>query len=280
MCEVRNVSEKLDRKQLQKPDEFQATAARIMDQLVAKRQLLAVLGGAFVVLVLVFWGATTYMSSREASAGAALSEALELDSRGIAGEPGLAPGAETFPNKDDRTKAVQAALEKVRGDYSSSEAARTAGAQLGFLKLKSGDSVGAATLLSEYVEKGHKGDPLRAIAIEALGAAYENQGKLDDAKAAYAKLGEAGAQARADYQQARILLVQGKPEAKAALEKVAKDYPKDGVAMDAQRRLELASLPPPPPPGSVQDAPADAPPPEEKPAPKGKAAPVKGKKKG
>ncbi len=279
MCEVRNVSEKLDRKELQKPDEFQATAGKIMAQLVARRQLVAVLGGALLALVLVFWGVSTYLESREASAGAALSEALELESRGIAGEPGAAPGAETFPTKDDRTKAVQTALEKIRGEYPSSEAARTASAQLGFLKLKNGDAAGAATVLSGYIEKGHKTDPLRAIALEALGAAYENQGKLDEAKAAYASLGEAGAQARADFQVARILLVQGKPEAKAALEKVAKDYPKDGVAMDAQRRLELASLPPPPPPGSVQEAPAAAPAEEKAPA-KGKPAPGKGKKKG
>ena len=278
MCEVRNVSEKLDRKELQKPDEFQATAGKIMTQLVAKRQLLAVIGGAFVLLVVVFWGVSTYLQSREASAGAALSEALELASRAVAGEPGAAPGAETFPTKDDRTKAVQAALEKVRSEYPPSEAARTASAQLGFLKLKNGDAAGAATALAEYIEKGHKTDPLRSIVLEALGAAYENQGKLDEAKATYAKLAEAGAPARADYQQARILLVQGKPEAKAALEKVAKDYPKDGVAMDAQRRLELASLPPPPPPGAVQDEPAPA---EVKAAPaKGKPAPGKGKKKG
>lgn len=275
------MSEKLDRKALQKPDEFQATAGKIMEQLVAKRQLVAVIGGALVALVLVFWGVSSYMESREASAGAALSEALELDSRGIAGEPGAAPGAETFPTKDERTKAVQGALEKVRSQFASSEAARTAGAQLGFLKLKNGDAAGAATLLAEYIEKGNKSDPLRSIVLEALGAAYENQGKLDEAKAAYAKLGEAGAQARADFQQARILLVQGKPEAKAALEKVAKDYPKDGVAMDAQRRLELASLPPPPPPGAAQEAAPAAPPAEEKAAPaKGKAAPGKGKKKG
>ena len=36
MCEVRNVSEKLDRKELQKPDEFQATAGKIMTQLVVQ----------------------------------------------------------------------------------------------------------------------------------------------------------------------------------------------------------------------------------------------------
>ena len=278
------MSEKLDRKELKQPDEFQVVAGKAMEYLIAHRQVLTVIGGAFVALVLIAWGASAYMDSREAKAGAELSEALELQARPIAGDPGVAPGAETFPTKDDRTKAVQAALEKVRADYGSAQAGHTAGAQLGFLKLKAGDAAGATTLLNEYLEQGRKDDPLRAVALEALGVALENQGKLDEAKAAYAKLADAGAPERAAFQQARILLAQGKPEAKAELEKVAKDYPKDGVAMDAQRRLELASLPPPPPPGSA----APVAPPAEDPAPvkgklapaKGKAAPAKGKAKG
>jgi hypothetical protein len=266
------VSQKTDRKELRQPDEFQVVAGKAMEWMIARRQLLLGVGGAVVVLSLAGWGASAYAESREEKAGAELSDALELQGRPIAGEPS-APGSETFATKDERTKAVQSALEKVRADYSSAEAARTAGAELGFLKLRNGDSAGAAPLLAEYVDKGQKDDPLRAVAIEALGAAQENQGKLDEAKATYARLAEVGAPERAAYEQARILLVQGKPEAKAELEKVAKEYAKDTVATQAQRQLELASLPPAPPPGATQPAA-----PEEKAAPaKGKPAPAKGK---
>ena len=45
-------------------------------------------------------------------------------------------------------------------------------------------------------------------------------------------------------QQARIALVEGKPDARQQLEQVAKDYPKDSVGMEANMRLEVASLPP------------------------------------
>ena len=273
---------KLDRKELRQPDEFQVVAAKAMEYLVARRQLLVGAGIAFVALVVIVWGATAYMDSREAKAGAQLSEALEMQARPIAGDPGLLPGAEAFPSKDDRTKAVQTALEKVRSEFGSSQAGRTAGAQLGFLKLKAGDAAGATTLLSDYVEQGRKDDPLRAVALEALGVAQENQGKLDEAKATYARLAEAGAPERAAFQQARIQLVQGKPEAKAELEKVAKEYPKDAVAMDAQRRLELASLPPPPPPGAAVPVAPPAPEPaalKGKTPPPAKAAPAKGKAK-
>jgi len=72
---------------------------------------------------------------------------------------------------------------------------------------------------------------------------------------------------RAAFQEARIALVAGKPEAKQQLEQVARDYPKEPVAMEANMRLELASLPPP---GAPQaQAPQTA-----KPA----GAPAKGKK--
>jgi tetratricopeptide (TPR) repeat protein len=97
---------------------------------------------------------------------------------------------------------------------------------------------------------------MRAMAAEALGYAFEAQGKLDEAKAAFAKLADEGAPQRAAFQQARLALVQGKPEARQALEQVAKDYPKDPVAMEAQQRVELSGLPPPPPPGTAAAEPA------------------------
>ena len=275
-AEVCKVSEKLDRKELRQPDEFQVVAGKAMEYLVSRRQLLIGALAVVVAAALIGWGVTAYMGSRESKAGVGLSEALELQARPIAGDPGLAPGAETFPSKDERTKAVQAALEKVRSDYSSSQAARTAGAELGFLRLKAGDAAGASQLLSAYVEQGRKDDPLRAVALEALGVALENQGKLDEAKAVYGKLAEAGAPERGAFQQARVLLAQGKSEALADLEKVAKDYPKDSVATDAQRRLELASLPPAPPAGSSPAALPQAPQAPQAPT-KAKPALVKGK---
>ena len=42
--------------------------------------------------------------------------------------------------------------------------------------------------------------------------------------------------------------MQGKPDARQQLERVAKDHPKEAdVVRDANERLELASLPPSPP---------------------------------
>ena len=68
-----------------------------------------------------------------------------------------------------------------------------------------------------------------------------------------------GLPARADYQAARLALVEGKPDAKQQLERVAKEYPKElEVVREANVRVELASLPPVNP-GQASQAPAKAP---------------------
>ena len=79
--------------------------------------------------------------------------------------------------------------------------------------------------------------------------------------------------ARADYQEARLALLAGKPDAKAQLEKLAKDYPKEAdLVREANLRLELAALPP------ASAAPAPAPAAPEKPAPEKNAPPAKQQK--
>jgi hypothetical protein len=238
------VAEKVDRKQLKKPDEFQLIAGKAMEWLRTHQKKVIAVGGTIVVAVLLAWGLTLLRSSREAKAGAALAEALELESRPLAGEAPAQPGVETFPSKEERDKAVLAALEKVRAEHRGTTAALTAQAEIGFRKLKAGDAAGAQKDLEEFLKAAAKEHPLRIFAQESLGYALEKQNKLDEARAAFEKLREMGAPERADLHAARLALLQGKPDAKAQLEKVAKDYPKDPVAQEANLRLELAALPP------------------------------------
>ncbi len=266
------VSTKAERKELRQPDEFQVQASRVMQWMIDRRALLIGVGAVVVIAVVGVWAAGEYQNAQEEKAGAALSSALALVARPVMGEgASMAPGAETFATDEAKTTALQTAFEKVRADFPGRHAAWTAGAQLGFLKLKHGDAAGATTLLNEYIATAGKDDVLRAAALAALGAALENQGKLEEAAQAYARLTEAGAPADAAYQAARIALLEKKPDAKEQLEKVAKDYAKDPAAADARRTLELAALPPPPAAGAVAPA-ADV---TAKPA--AALAPVKGK---
>lgn len=282
------MTQKADRKELRQPDEFQVVAGRAMEWVAKNQQKLVIAIAAVAAVVLLAWGASAYKASREASAGAALSEALELNSRPIAGEAqAAAPAAETFPSKDERQKAVVAALEKVRSEHGGTLAAQTAQAQLGFQKVKTGDYAGAQKELQDFIDHADSKHPLRAFALESLGYAYEGQKQLDQARQTFARLADAGAPERAAYQSARLALAEGKPEAKQQLEQVAKDYPKDPVATAANERLELASLPaaqpgaptPAPAPEAASPAPVKpAPKPVAKPAPKPAAKPAPKKK--
>jgi tetratricopeptide (TPR) repeat protein len=280
------LTQKTDRKELRKPDEFQVVAGHAMDWVAAHQRTIAIGIAAVAAVVLLAWGASSYRSSREDKAGAQLSEALDLASRPIAGEGPANPGTETFASKDEREKAVLAALEKVRTEHGGTLAAQTAQAELGFQKVKAGDDAGGQKDLQEFIDKSDAKHPLRAFALESLGYAYEGQKQLDAARAAFAKLAEAGAPDRAAFQSARLSLEEGKPDAKQQLEQVAKDYPKDPVAAAANERLELASLPkaepgqptasatpvadPLPAKGAKKPAPKVAARPAQKPAPKKK----------
>lgn len=244
------MAEKIDRKQLKRPDEFQAKAGQAMGWMVVHQRPIIFGGAALVIAIVVVWGFVAWRSSRESKAGIALAEALELQSRPIAGEAAAQPGAETFPSKEERDKAVLAALEKVRSENGNTAAATTAEAEAGFHKLKAGDAAGAQKDLEDFLRSASKDHPLRAFATESLGYALEAQNKIDEAHAAFEKLREVGMPERADFQAARLDLLQGKPSAKSELEKVAKDYPKDPVSMEANQRLELAALPSGPPAGT------------------------------
>ncbi len=260
----RALSEKIDRKQLKQPDEFQQVAGKGMEWVAVHQTQVILAVAAVAVAAALGWGLSLYRASREAKAGGDLSQALELESRPIAAE--AQPGQDSFPSKEERSKAALAALDKVRAENKGTTAAQTALAELGFLKLKSGDAAGAQKDLADFLSGAGKDHPLRSFAQESLGYAYEAQGKLDDAKGAFEKLRELDLPARADFQAARLALVQGKPEAKQQLEKIAKDYPKETeVVREANARLELASLPPMP---SAAPAPAPG-------AAAGKPAPAK-----
>jgi len=230
-----------DLKQLRRPDEFQLVAGKVMEWLLARQRPILIGLGAAAGVAVIAWGAAAWRSHREAKAGEALSAALQVAARPIAGEAGQ-PGAETFPSKAERAKAAIASFEKVRAGHSGSMAAQTALFQIGLVKQQSGDAAGAVPHLEEFLKGAGKDNPVRATALEALGYAHEKAGKLDAARAAYGQIKDAGSPARAAYQLARLALAEKRPEAKDLLAAVAKEFPKEPVAMEANLLLEVAPL--------------------------------------
>jgi hypothetical protein len=238
------LAHKQDRKELKKPDEFQVVAGKTMEWLVVHRG--PVLGTVVAIALLAAgaWAYTAWSNSRESKAGATLAQALEIEQRPIAAEGNPQAGEKTFPSRDERNKAVLDALEQVRKEYPRTKAGETALSQIGFHKLRVGDAAGAQAALEEFLKSAANRHPLRPFATESLGYAYEAQGKLDEAKKAFARLAEADLPQRAAFHEARLALLENKPDARQRLEKVAKEYPKDPVALEANQRLEIASLPP------------------------------------
>ncbi|HET9754792.1 MAG TPA: hypothetical protein VFP52_17600 [Myxococcales bacterium] len=261
------MAEKIDRKQLKKPDEFQVIAGKAMGWVAAHQRTVLTGVGVAVAAALIAWGIGSWRSSREANAGTELAKALELESRPVGAA--AQGGQEGFATKEERDKAVLAALTRVRADYGGTTAALTALAEEGFQKLKQGDAAGAQKDLQDFLAGAGRGHPLQPFAQEALGYAFEAQKKFDDARAAFGKLRDLGLPARADFQDARLALAEGKPDARQQLEKVVQQYPKEmDVVRAANERLELASLPPVTP-GEAAPAPEQKPQPETR-KPQGK----------
>ena len=267
-----------DLKELRQPDEFQLVGGRALQWILAHQQKIAMAAAGIVLVALAAWGAAVYKSHRETKAGESLAEALRIEARPIAGQGLVQPGDETFPNRAERNKAAIAAFEKVRGEHGGSLAAQTATLQLALLKHQSGDGAGAIPLFEQFLKDAGNSHPMRPTALEGLGYAQEAAGKLPEARETFARLKDAGAESRGAYQLARLALVEGKPDAKAQLEAVARDHAKDPVAMEANMRLEVASLPPAPAsqPAKLEETPAEAPKKAPK-APRAPKAPVKKK---
>jgi len=63
------VADKIDRKQLKRPDEFQLLAGRAMGWMVGHKRLVLGASGAILAALLIAWGLATWRTSREAKAG-------------------------------------------------------------------------------------------------------------------------------------------------------------------------------------------------------------------
>ncbi len=238
-------------KELRKPDEFIVLAARAGAWV--EKNWKAVAGGiaAVVALVAIFGGLRSMQSAKEEKSSAALGGALEIAGRPVveSKDEKKDETKEYFPSDEAKRAAVFEAFEKVRKDFAGSAAALTATLKLAEAKAAAKDGAAAVALFSEYLSQAPSNSPLLPFALEGLGYAYEAQGKLDEAQAAFDRLGsEAGDPGRAAYHRARLLQVRGKlADARAAFEQVGKDYEKDEIGGEAWTRAELLAAPEPSP---------------------------------
>jgi tetratricopeptide (TPR) repeat protein len=225
------VAKKLNRKELKQPDQFIGFWARVSASIAtfARTQKRALVIGATAVATVIAGSiAMTQISDRRAIHA---SEALET-ARKIATADLVVPGT---PAKDDgvphfgtEKERLEAALRSLDGYFTSSRGPLATEAQLvrAGLLFDLGRTEEAATTYEKLLN-GKLDKRLTFLAREGLGYAYEQLGKIDQAKATFAKLGEGEVEGfykdRALYHQGRLAERGGNPAEAARLYKEVLD---------------------------------------------------------
>jgi hypothetical protein len=267
------VARKIERKELKKPDEFVDFGSRVLNWIADHRGALGISLAA--VLVLVFGVMLVVHLRRSANVE---------DWRGLMGAvPVRAMSKDDNASPMDLIGKQEPAIwvddQKMLGvaDAADSDAARRlADLAVAGSALAKGDAAAAEQRYRAYLAGNPSPtSPGRLIAQEGLGYALERAGKLDEAKQAFAALGDLsdGAyKALALYHQGRLAAQQGRDEdaRKLLLEAKAITDPRPAdIAPQIEswlRALELKTLPPPPPP-FVAPPPEPVPPPVVAPPP-------------
>jgi tetratricopeptide (TPR) repeat protein len=260
-------AEKLTRKELKAPDEFQKIGAQAVPFLVL-HQRNVVLGITGLVVVGGVVAMANYFGDRKEQAakqdlGAALKTVEREVKAGDTTEP--VPGQDApYKSETEKVQAEIKALNDFRTNHAGTRAAANAGLALGDAYLKAGQGAEALAAFDDYLKNGDSTDPLRPAALEGKGYAYEAQKDYPKALDAFDQLAR---ETKTDfmkgmglYHRGRILLAQGKTDDGAkALVEVPSLAPNSAAARLAQERISTLAaqgvhIPAPPPVIAVPDA--------------------------
>ncbi len=172
------VAAKMDKRDLEQPDMFQETFAKVLDYAREHRQKLYVAAGVLVLVFVLGAGYWFYSASYEKDAGKlyfdARLKAMKADPMGI----GIAI-TETMKTYAD-------VVEK----YPSSDAAQAARYELGGLYFDAGDYDRSIQVYTAFIDKASKKDLRTLYARIGIGYAYEAKKEYDKALDAFNKVVE------------------------------------------------------------------------------------------
>ena len=239
-------------------DEFQAKGFELVEWIQERQSLVLALIGLILASGLGYGLYTVVQRSRNTSASVALAGALDVVNADItdAAPTGDVP---TFKTTEERAKVSKERLEVVKSEHSGTGAAAIAQLYLGHIALSQGDHAAAAQAYQGFLEDTSASDPLRFAGLSGLAMALDGKG---DRKGAIARLDElVNLPDQIDEDAAllelgRLYALEGNPTAaRAALERLGKDFPESSLKSRAEQRL--AALGP---------APLEKPAPSDKPA--------------
>jgi tetratricopeptide (TPR) repeat protein len=263
-----NVAEKMKRKELRAPDALQRVGLEARHWMEGRERLivgsivgaLAIIGGLLLAQFL--------LERRERVAEKQLGAALIPVTRPVS-EPGQNPPADVpesdkpFATQKEKDEAIVASLTRFREEHRGTRSAITAALPLAHSLSRLGRIDEALKAYDEFLKGASADDPLRAVALEGQGYAYEAKGQLDEALKAYDELARLQNTEFLDgmglFHRARILILQGKKdEAANALSQIPGAFPDSAAARMATERMNLLAsqgvkVPPPASP-AAQDA--------------------------
>lgn len=244
--------ERLDRKELKQPDQFQESvdqgATWIHDHL---RTILLVAGG--IVLAVALWAAyRAWDRGRELEAGGALAEALELVEAPIVEDAATAKPDDaddpTFADEAARTAALKARLEAVQERFGSADAAVVASVYLGRLAADGGDLATARTHWEKFLAKadGHLLVPSVRLSLLRLdreqGQAESALSYLEKATSPTAK-SELPADLALHELAATYEALDRSEDARAAYQRLVDEHPDSPWVQPARQRLNVIGAP-------------------------------------
>jgi len=246
------LAKKLNRKELKQPDQFVgfwATVTSAIANFANTHTRALVIGATALATVIAGSIAMAQISERRAVRA---SEALERARRIAIADlvtPGAAPKNDGVAHFATEKERVEAALASLDGYFTSPRVPLSDEAQLvrAGLLFDLGRTQEAADTYEKLL-KGNLDKRVRFLAREGLGYAYEQLGKVDQAKAIFAKLsdgdvGEGFYKDRAQYHEARLAERAGNPaEAARIYKEVLDKNPTTSLRDEITNRLAVLDL--------------------------------------
>ncbi|MBI3071851.1 MAG: tetratricopeptide repeat protein [Deltaproteobacteria bacterium] len=226
-------AKRFSRKELKQPDEFITRTTRAMNFIIERRKAFIIGTAATILITGGAWAYKTIADAKALDASNALSAAIKVYQADVkedkdkkddekASDPlkGADDKKLSFPTHHERLKAALDKFDDVAKKFSGSHVALVADLYAGRCHLELGGTDAAIAAFQRFLTKSSPKDPMRFVALEALGYAYEDLKRYDEAVAKFQEFSnhEVGRTAGPKHV-ARVLIAQKKyKEAKDVLE--------------------------------------------------------------
>ncbi len=224
-------------------DEFQAKGFELVEWVHENTATVVAILGVLLVLGFAFAGYNLFSANRDTDASAAYATALKAYDAPVGEAPAAGDDVKgpRYRDATERAKASRDLFQKVVDDHKGTGAAALAQLYIGNASLKLDDHERAATAFRAFLDAAKSGDPLRFAGLSGLAAAAESKGDVDVAIKALNDLVDLPGKIDEDAALlglGRLYRQKGDAaKAKAALERIVKDFPESSLKLRAEEAL-------------------------------------------